>query len=105
MNKFRDTENIKMTQIKLQKTENVLPQMKNILGGIKNRLDTADTSIIWRHRGKKNYPEWNLGLKRLAKSWLTAKDPDAGKDGRQKEKGAADGEMVRKHHRLNGHEF
>ena len=46
MNKFRDTENIKMTQIKLQKTENVLPQMKNILGGIKNRLDTADTSII-----------------------------------------------------------
>ena len=46
MNKFRDTENIKMTQIKLQKTENVLPQMKNILGGIKNRLDTAYTSII-----------------------------------------------------------
>ena len=40
------------------------------------------------------------------KSWLTGKDPDAGKDWWQKEKGAAgDDEMVREHHRLNGHEF
>ena len=31
MNKFRDIENIKMTQIKLQKTENVLSWMKSIL--------------------------------------------------------------------------
>ena len=30
-----------------------------------------------------------------AKSWLTGKDPDAGKDWRQKEKGAAEDEMVR----------
>ena len=29
----------------------------------------------------------------------------AGKDWRQKEKGAAEEEMVRWHHRLNGHEF
>ena len=31
--------------------------------------------------------------------------PDAGKDWRQKEKGAAEDEMVRWHHQLNGHEF
>ena len=30
-----------------------------------------------------------------AKSWLLGKDPDAGKDWRQKEKGAAEDEMVR----------
>ena len=30
-----------------------------------------------------------------AKSWLIGKDPDAGKDWRQEEKGAAEGEMVR----------
>ena len=38
-------------------------------------------------------------------SQLTGKDPDAGKDQRQKEKRAAEEEMVRKHHQLNGHEF
>ena len=39
------------------------------------------------------------------KSQLTGKDPDAGKDWRQKEKGAAEDEMARKHYWLNGHEF
>ena len=39
------------------------------------------------------------------KSQLIGKDPNAGKDWRQKEKRAAQGEMVRQHHRLNGHEF
>ena len=38
------------------------------------------------------------------KSWLIGKDPDAGKDWRQKEKGAAEDEMVGWHHWLNGHE-
>ena len=38
-------------------------------------------------------------------SWLIGKDPDAGKDWRQKEKGEAEDEMVRKHHQLNGREF
>ena len=38
------------------------------------------------------------------KSWLIWKDPDAGKDWRQEEKGMTDDEMVRRHHRLNGHE-
>ena len=40
-----------------------------------------------------------------AKNWLTGKDPDAGKDWRQEEKGTTEDEMVRWHHQLHGHEF
>ena len=40
-----------------------------------------------------------------SKSWLIWKDPDAGKDWRQEEKGTTEDEMVGWHHRLNGHEF
>ena len=40
-----------------------------------------------------------------AKSQLIGKDPDAGKDGGQDKQGVAEDEMVRQHHRLNGHEF
>ena len=39
------------------------------------------------------------------KSWLIAKDPDAGKDWGQEEHGVTVDEMVGWHHRLNGHEF
>ena len=39
------------------------------------------------------------------KSQLIGKDPDAGKDWGQEEKGATEDEMVEWHHRLNGHEF
>ena len=39
------------------------------------------------------------------KSQLTVKDPDAGTDLRQEEKGMAEDEMVGWHHRLNGREF
>ena len=40
-----------------------------------------------------------------AKSRLIGKDPDAGKDWRQQEKGMTEDEMVGWHHRLSGHEF
>ena len=40
-----------------------------------------------------------------AKSLLTGKDPDAGKDWGQEEKGMTEDEMVGWYHRLNGHEF
>ena len=40
-----------------------------------------------------------------AKSWLIWKDPDAGKDWRQKEKEMTEGEMIGWRHRLNEHEF
>ena len=39
------------------------------------------------------------------KSQLIGKDPDAGRDWGQEEKGATEDEMVGWHHRLNGHEF
>ena len=55
------------------------------------RTDTeAETPIIWRHD---------------AKNWLIWKDPDAGKDWRQEEKGMTEDEMIGWHHQLNGHEF
>ena len=50
----------------------------------------AEAPILWPHDGK---------------SWLTGKDPDAGQDWRQKEKRAAEDELVTQHHRLNEHEF
>jgi len=54
------------------------------------RTDEAETPILWP-------PD--------VKSWLIWKDPDAGKDWRQEEKGTTEDEMVGWHHRLNGHEF
>ena len=44
---------------------------------------------------------WSLD----ANSQLIGKDPDAGKDWRQKEIGEAEDEMIEWHHRPNGHEF
>ena len=39
------------------------------------------------------------------KSQLIGKDPDAGKDWGQEEKGVTEDETVGWHHRLKGHEF
>ena len=44
---------------------------------------------------------WPLDVK----SWLTGKDPDAGKDWGQEKKGVTEDEMVGWHHQFNGHEF
>ena len=40
-----------------------------------------------------------------AESWLIGKDPDAGKDWGQEERGTTQDELVGWHHWLNGHEF
>ena len=40
-----------------------------------------------------------------AKNWLAGKDPDAGKDWGQEEKGTTEDEMIGWHHWLDGHEF
>ena len=40
-----------------------------------------------------------------AKSWLIGKDPDAGRDWGQEEKGMTEDEMAGWHHRLDGHGF
>ena len=39
------------------------------------------------------------------KNWLVVKDPDAGKDWRQEEKGTTQDETAGWHHRLDGYEF
>ena len=52
--------------------------------------DEADAPIFWP-------PD--------AKSLFTKRDPDAGKDWGQEDKGATEDEMVGCHHRLNGHEM
>ena len=48
---------------------------------------------------------WNSTLAPDTKNWLTGKDPDAGKDWRQEEKGATEDETVGWHHRLNDMSF
>ena len=50
----------------------------------------AETPILWSPH---------------VKSWLTGKDPDAGRDWEQEEKGVTEDEMAGWHHWLNGHEF
>ena len=50
----------------------------------------AETPILWS-------PD--------AKSWLIGKDPDAGRDWGQEEKGMTEHEMAGWHHQLDGHEF
>ena len=40
-----------------------------------------------------------------AKSWLIGKDPDAGREWGQEEKGMTEDEMAGWYHRLDGHEF
>ena len=50
----------------------------------------AETLVLWPHD---------------VKSWLIWKAPDAGKDWRREEKGTTKDEMVRWHHRHDGHGF
>ena len=50
----------------------------------------AETPILWSPH---------------AKSWLIGKEPDAGRDWGQEEKGTTEDEMTGWHHRLDGHEF
>ena len=50
----------------------------------------AETPILWSPN---------------AKNWLIWKDPDAGKDWGQEEKGTTEDEMASWHHWLDGHEF
>ena len=51
----------------------------------------AETPILWPHHAK-----WKR---------LTGKDPDAGRDGEQEEKGTTEDEMAGWHHRLDAREF
>ena len=48
---------------------------------------------------------WRSNTSPDVKNWLTGKDPVAGKDRRQEEKGTTEDEMAGWHYRLNGHDF
>ena len=63
---------------------------RSALGVLWKNDAKAETLVLWPPR---------------VKSWLTGKDPDAGKDWGQKKKGTTEDEMAGWHHWLNGHEF
>ena len=72
------------------KTKTVHPEESQSWIFISRTDAEAETPILW-------LPD--------VKNWLIGKDPDAGKDWRQKEKGMAEDKMVEWHHWLNGHMF
>ena len=65
-------------------------QRRSVLGVHWKDWCEAETPILWP-------PD--------VKSWFIWKDPDAGKDWRQEEKGTTENEMTGWHHRLDGREF
>ena len=68
--------------------QSILKEMSWVFIG---RTDAeAETPILWLPH---------------AKSWFVGKDPDAGRDWGQEEKGTTEDEMAGWHHQLDGHEF
>ena len=74
----------------LKKIKPVNPKGNQSLIFIGRTDAEAETPILWPSDGK---------------NWLLKKDPDAGKDWRQEEKGTTEDEMVGWHHQFDGHEF
>ena len=69
----------------------LVPPKGNQSWGFIGRTDVqAETPILWPPNEK---------------SWLIGKDPDAGKDWGQEEKGMIENDMVGWHHQLDGHGF
>ena len=78
------------------------------------QLDYKNVSLVWNVlnsrlvSGSYFYIYWPVSLFAdnlwSAKSWLIGKDPDAGRDWGQEEKGTTEDEMAGWHHRLNGRE-
>ena len=72
-------------------------------------LQGGPASPFWRSLAGFLWREWcwswnSSTLSAHAKSWLTGKDFDAGRDWGQEEKGATEDEMAGWHHRLDGRE-
>ena len=84
-----------------------------VLKTLENSLDCKEIKPVhpkgnqsWIFTGKTDAEAETLILwSPDAKNWLIGKDPDAGKDWGQEEKGTTEDEMVGWHHWLNGHEF
>ena len=104
-----------MNSMKRQKDRTLKDELPRLVGA---RYATGDQ---WRNNSRKNeetepkqkqHPVVDVtgdGSKvwccKDANNWIIGKDPDAGKDWRQKEKWTTEDEMVGWHHWLNGHEF
>ena len=76
-------------------------------------LDSREIQLV-HHKGNRSWMFiWRTGVEAETpilwppdvKSWLIGKDPDAGKDWGQEEKGTTENEMVGWHHWLNGYGF
>ena len=70
----------------------------------------SNQSIQWKSTLTIHWKDWcwswnSIPLATDMKSWLIGKVSDAGRDWRQKDKGALKDEMVGWHHWLGGHEF
>ena len=78
-------------------------------------FDCVDQNKLWKILKEMVIPDHLAHLLRSlyglilwpshAKSWLIGKDPNAGRDWGQKEKGTTEDEMAGWHHWLDGHEF
>ena len=69
-------------------------------------VGSVNDLTLCRYHWRDWYWSWNSNtLPPDVESWLIWKDPDAGKDWRQEEKGTTDDEMVGWHHLHNGHGF
>ena len=82
--------------------------LEKTLGSLLNckeiRADNPKRNQPWIFTGR-TVAEAPIMWLPYVKCWLIGKDPDAGKDWRQEEKGVTEDEMVGWHHWLNGHEF
>ena len=80
------------------------PSSSSHKGGILHSYTAVSKPVHWPWKDRC----WSWSSSTLAtwcKQLIRWKDPDAGKDWRQEEKGRTEDEMVGWHHQLNGHEF
>ena len=79
------------SKINFLSNQNLTSDLVILILGVRWRIDVeAETPIL-------GPPD--------ARSWLIWKNPNAGKDWGQEEKGITEDEMVGRHHWLNGHGF
>ena len=71
---------------------------------MRNEWTGGEPSNFHQQEGWRQGTEW-VGCKTEGENLRPIISPDAGKDWRQKEKRAAEDEMVKQHHWLSGHEF
>ena len=82
----------------------LLSFLKNIHINLLSYLFVGNSEVIYSFPGIHGF-EAPILWPPYAKSWFIGKDPDAGKDWRQEEKGTTEDERVGRHHWLNGYGF